>query len=107
MGIAIASGVTASLESRGVHSRSASGASTPNSKLADLPPDAATPTRFIACVSRHETARKLKRTFADLGPLGQGIEVVAGENLKAVTDSDVVLLWCGEHTVCRSYRKLT
>lgn len=99
MGIAITSGVLASLDSRATarsegsperQSASASGASTPTLLSAG---DAAIPSRFIACVSRQESARKLRRTFGDLGPSGQAVEVVVGDNLQAIQESDVVILW--------------
>lgn len=100
MGIAITSGVIASLETRAKHpeningpSSSASGTSTPVLTPIPRASDAAVPSKFIACVSRHETAKKLRRTFEDLGPLGEKVDIRVGENLQAVTESDVVLLW--------------
>ncbi|KAG8947536.1 delta 1-pyrroline-5-carboxylate reductase, partial [Tulasnella sp. 408] len=100
MGVAITSGVLASLDSRATtrsegsperQSASASGTSTPTLLSAG---DAAIPSRFIACVSRQESARKLRRTFGDLGPSGQAVEVVVGDNLQAIQESDVVILCC-------------
>lgn len=55
--------------------------------------DTSIPSRFIACVSREESARKLRHIFAGLGGLGSTVEVVAGKNLEAVQAADVVLLW--------------
>ncbi|TFK72196.1 pyrroline-5-carboxylate reductase [Pluteus cervinus] len=57
-------------------------------------PDASTPTRFIACVSREESAKKLRTVFGNLGELGESVEVVASQNVRAVRDADVVLLCC-------------
>ncbi|KAG8881007.1 delta 1-pyrroline-5-carboxylate reductase [Tulasnella sp. 331] len=100
MGIAIISGVTASLETRAKHphliddTSPASGTSTPSPGSTQGAPDAALPSRFIACVSRHETAKKLKRTFQELGSIGQNVEVLVSENLQAVKESDVILLCC-------------
>lgn len=100
MGIAITSGILASLEQRSkaqpepiAQSTSPSGISTPTNVSVSNAADAAIPSKFIACVSRHESARKLRRTFGDLGPAGQAIEVVVADNLKAVQESDVILLW--------------
>jgi pyrroline-5-carboxylate reductase len=45
-------------------------------------------------VSREESSKKLRPIFADLGPLGRTVEVVASGNLKAVQEADVVLLCC-------------
>ncbi|KAG8954597.1 delta 1-pyrroline-5-carboxylate reductase [Tulasnella sp. 424] len=100
MGIAITSGVLASLEARTTarsegsperQSASASGTSTPTLLSAS---DAAVPNRFLACVSRQESARKLRRTFGDLGPAGQAVEIVVGDNLQAIQESEVVILCC-------------
>jgi pyrroline-5-carboxylate reductase len=95
MGIAITSGVIASMESSKAFARIPAlkweshtpGTSTP----VDSESDPSLPDRFIACVNRRETAEKLKQTF---GGLGHPVEVLAGENLKAVQEADVVILWC-------------
>jgi len=57
-------------------------------------PDASLPTRFIACVSREESAKKLRATFGGLGPLGASIEIVSGQNVGSAEQADVVLLCC-------------
>lgn len=49
------------------------------------------PSRFIACVSRTESARRLKKTFAAHAEI---VEVVASSNVKAAQEADVVLLAC-------------
>lgn len=49
------------------------------------------PSRFIACVSRTESARRLKRTF---GAHADVVEVVASANVEAAKQADVVLLAC-------------
>lgn len=94
MGIAILSGVIASMES------STTGHLFPKSKWESHTPgtstpieselDSSLPRRFIACVNRRDTAAKLVGTF---GGLGRTVEVVAGENLRAVQAADVVILW--------------
>lgn len=109
MGVAILSGVVASLESlpnlsNGLSSPNltksipqhqipkwehhTSGTSTPVGA-----PDASLPSRFIACVSREESVQKLMRIFHGKGSLTDNIEIVAGENLASVQEADVVLLW--------------
>jgi pyrroline-5-carboxylate reductase len=94
MGIAVVSGVIASLDStlvRPIHPKWES--HTPGTTTPIGPPDASVPTRFIACVSREESASKLRTIFTSLGALGKAVEVVASQNLKAVQQADVVLLW--------------
>ena len=55
--------------------------------------DETLPSRFIACVSREETARKLATTFLQAGNLGRSVEIVQARNVEAVRQSNVVLLW--------------
>lgn len=94
MGIAILSGVIASIESSTFVPQfpklkwesHTPGTSTP----IDIESDSSLPGRFIACVNRRETAEKLKQTFQSLR---RSVEVVAGENLRAVQEADVVILW--------------
>ncbi|EJD52991.1 pyrroline-5-carboxylate reductase [Auricularia subglabra TFB-10046 SS5] len=99
MGVAILSGVLASLESRSpahpmqtiaekweVH--------TPGTATPVGQPDSALPSRFIACVNREETAARLRRTFRDLGGRGHEVEVVAGQNVLSVRQADLILLCC-------------
>jgi hypothetical protein len=99
MGIAVTSGVLASLHSQsplhGLNSGQPKweshtpGTSTPIVADDD---DPTLPSRFIACVQREESARRLRETFrAVIG--GDAIEVTVGENVSAVQQSDVVLLW--------------
>ncbi len=100
MGIAITSGVLASLHSQsplhGLNSGQPKweshtpGTSTPN--VANLGDDPTLPSRFIACVRREESARLLREKFRAV-PGGDAIEVTVGENVSAVQRSDVVLLW--------------
>ena len=102
MGIAITSGVLASLHSQShqspLHGLKSSqpkweshtpGTSTPTIAEGD---DPTLPSRFIACVQREESAGRLREKFrAVLG--GGAIEVTVGENVWALQQSDVVLLW--------------
>lgn len=100
MGIAITSGVIASLESRNplhsnIHAKWESHTSGTSTPVASADVDHSLPSRFIACVKREETARKLQKTFAELpGLAGPTVEVVADQNVSAVQQSDVVILWC-------------
>ncbi|KAH9043309.1 pyrroline-5-carboxylate reductase [Lactarius pseudohatsudake] len=100
MGIAITSGVLASLDSQGPLHRLGSG----HPKWESHTPGTSTPTdvtegdptlpsRFIACVMREESAKRLRGTFRSLTG-GEAIEVTVGQNLAAVRQSDVVLLCC-------------
>jgi pyrroline-5-carboxylate reductase len=103
MGIAITSGVLASLHSRSplLHGLNSDrpkweshtpGTSTPAVAENGNGDEPRLPSRFIACVQREESARRLREKFsAVLG--GDAVEVTVGENVSAVQQSDVVLLW--------------
>ena len=103
MGVAILSGTLQSLEARLAlplaqqpkeDAPVPSGVSTPTSSQFLDAPDSALPERFIATVGREETARKLKRTFKEMGRLGEAVEVLPGtDNVTAVQQSDVILVW--------------
>jgi len=95
MGIAILSGVIASLEPRSFDSSSSSDvpkweSHTPGTLTPTGPPDASVPSRFIACVGQQDTVTKRRGIFDGLP---QHVEVLAGKNLQAAQQSDVVLLW--------------
>ncbi|KAI0273554.1 pyrroline-5-carboxylate reductase [Gloeopeniophorella convolvens] len=98
MGIAVTSGVLASLEAQGPLPGLAQakweshtpGTSTPTGR-ADADPTL--PSRFIACVRREESARHLRRTFAAVAG-GDAVEVEVGNNVAAAQQADVVLLCC-------------
>ncbi|KDQ60752.1 hypothetical protein JAAARDRAFT_31723 [Jaapia argillacea MUCL 33604] len=101
MGIAILSGVVASLESQSsTHPKHffpnakweshTPGTSTP----VESPDDPSLPSRFLACVTREDSAKKLRVTFGALGGLGGTVEVLTGRNLEAVKQADVVILCC-------------
>ncbi len=100
MGIAITSGVLASLDSQSSLHVLGSG----NPKWESHTPGTSTPTnvtesdptlpsRFIACVKREESAKRLREKFRSLVG-GEAIEIIIGQNVAAVQRSDVVLLWC-------------
>ncbi len=118
MGIAILSGVVASLDARNAHtSGSPNGSQIFSPQSSKLPkweshtsgtstplaaPDtvASLPSRFIACVSREESVRHLMRTFHGRGNLSETVEIVAGENTASVGEADVVLLWFVKQKRC-------
>ena len=98
MGVAVTSGVLASLESQ------ASLAAFPHLKWESHTPGTSTPvnnpevdpslpSRFIACVKREESGKYLQSTFAALGGFGPAVEIVVDNNVAAVKESDVILLW--------------
>lgn len=93
MGIAVLSGVIESLDTHRPSPPSKWESHTPGTLTPTGPPDASIPTNFVACVSREESATKLRALFAALGPLGAAVEVLASRNLDAVRKADVVLLW--------------
>ncbi|RDX56707.1 pyrroline-5-carboxylate reductase [Lentinus brumalis] len=97
MGVAVLSGVLASLDAKNSSAfvpqpkweSHTSGTVTPQTLE-----DESLPSRFIACVSREETARKLGTAFFAAGTLGRSVEIVQGRNVDAVRQSNVVLLCC-------------
>lgn len=95
MGVAILSGVLASLDPNSSlpipkWESHTSGTVTP---VAFVEEDPALPARFLACVSREVSARQLKPALTEVSPLGAAVEVRVAENVQAVKESDVVLLW--------------
>ena len=100
MGIAILSGVIDSLDTLSKFrddfpkwESHTPGTLTPVQSLDDHS-DNSIPSRFLACVSREDTARKLKKIFGGLGELGSAVEIFASNNIEPVQNADVVLLWC-------------
>jgi pyrroline-5-carboxylate reductase len=100
MGIAILSGVVASLapptqrDAANKWEVHTPGTRTPVA-LDSFEDDPTIPTRFLACVHREESGRKLLRVFGALpGGLGGSVEVVCNANVSAVKSADVVLLCC-------------
>jgi pyrroline-5-carboxylate reductase len=105
MGVAITTGVLASLDRQGPLHGLASGqpkweshtpgTSTPAHLAAD---DPTLPSRFIACVKREESAGHLRKKFQTvLG--GEAVEVSVGDNVSAVQQSNVILLWYARHSL--------
>ena len=89
MGIAILSGVLDNIASPSDKAPPASGTSTPSSSVQLDAKSESLPNRFIACVHREETVRKLSKLWRDQ----PAVQVFSGDNVRAVTESDVVLLW--------------
>ena len=94
MGIAVLSGVLASLDAKTSFvpqpkwESHTSGTVTPQ-----ILEDESLPSRFIACVSREESAKRLRSLFFSLGGLGPSVEVCVASNVQAVQEADIVLLW--------------
>jgi pyrroline-5-carboxylate reductase len=90
MGIAILSGILSSLHEISLPKtpllQSQSGTSTP---LEELPPRL--PSRFIACIRRPESAKKIKQA---LSSYTRSISIVQNSNVPACREADVVLLGC-------------
>jgi len=98
MGIAILSGVIESIKSatsitkpNGIPKWESH---TPGTVTPTGPPDTTIPSRFLACVSREQTANKLRTVFGPFNALGESVEVLASQNVEAVQQADVVLLCC-------------
>ena len=90
MGVAILSGTLASLESsKHSHRPSAKWEShTPGTLTPTISQsDDSQPSRFIACVTREETAKRLRDLFFSLGGMGPTVEVRINENVKAVKEA--------------------
>ncbi|KAI0046709.1 pyrroline-5-carboxylate reductase [Auriscalpium vulgare] len=89
MGIAITSGVLASLQAPVLGQPAEKWEyHTPGTMTPD-PAASSLPTRFLACVSRSASAQALAHVFAP-----GAVEISLGENVRAVQQADVVLLCC-------------
>ena len=97
LGIAILSGILASLSvsQHPSHPSPAypdSGTATPTSEM----PPSATPSKFIACVRRPESAKRIKLAVAEYG---YPVQILQNENVKGVKAADVVILGCKPYMV--------
>ena len=88
MGIAITSGVIASLGSAKTPSDEA-----PKCLNLLSNPDPSIPSGFLVTCTRDPTTRKLRDIFQDLGRLGQSVEIIQNGNVEAVKKAHVILLW--------------
>jgi pyrroline-5-carboxylate reductase len=95
MGIAILSGILTSLdEMQDPNAKpSVSGTSTP---LYETSPTTRLPSRFIACVRRPESVKKLKATFASHL---SSVSIAQNANVPSVQKADVVILGCKPYMV--------
>ncbi|KAK5663989.1 hypothetical protein OQA88_202 [Cercophora sp. LCS_1] len=89
MGIAILSGILSSLHDLQTQppTPSPSGTSTPAEELPTR-----LPTKFIACVRRPESAKKLKAAFAPYST--SSVTITTNDNVSAARKADIVLLAC-------------
>ncbi|KAL1944499.1 hypothetical protein VTO73DRAFT_2929 [Trametes versicolor] len=95
MGIAVLSGVLASLDSKPTSAHHPKWEShTSGTVTPQVLEDESLPSRFIACVSREESAKKLSSTFFHAGALGRSVEISCARNVQAVQQANVVLLGC-------------
>jgi pyrroline-5-carboxylate reductase len=95
MGIAILSGILSSLyeiqPQKSLFLQSTSGASTPAEEVPSR-----LPSKFIACVRRPESARKIKQALA---AHLKAVKIVQNDNVAACQEADVVLLGCKPYMV--------
>ncbi|KAL8677522.1 MAG: hypothetical protein Q9186_006064 [Xanthomendoza sp. 1 TL-2023] len=93
LGIAILSGILTSLSSLDSSdpSPSPSGTNTPAAQREDENPPPQVPSRFIACVTRDASAKRVKTA---LSAHLSSVEVFKNENLKGVQQADVIVLGC-------------
>ncbi|KAK0646656.1 pyrroline-5-carboxylate reductase dimerization-domain-containing protein [Cercophora newfieldiana] len=94
MGIAILSGILTSLQDlkstiSPLASASPSGTSTPAEELPSR-----LPSRFIACVRRPESAKKVKAALAPYTSSPSSLTILQNDNVSAATKADVIILAC-------------
>ncbi|CAH7666770.1 pyrroline-5-carboxylate reductase dimerisation-domain-containing protein [Phakopsora pachyrhizi] len=89
MGIAILSGVIESMSSQNVGTQKRSSS---EEEKDDTSASEYLPNRFITCVSRPDSAVKLKNIWKGLGR--EDVEVRVSQNSSSVAESDVILLSC-------------
>jgi pyrroline-5-carboxylate reductase len=97
LGIAILSGILASLSisqhpSHPTPAYPDSGTATPTGEA----PPLANPSRFIACVRRPESAKRIKLAVAEYS---HPVQILQNENVKGVKAADVVILGCKPYMV--------
>jgi len=92
MGIAILSGILSSItEPSKPSSLASSGTSTPQEEF-----PLRLPSRFIACVRRPESAKKVKQALVDYL---DAVRIVQNDNVAACQEADVILLGCKPYMV--------
>lgn len=90
MGIAILSGILADLDNPKPIQPPSSGTSTPLEAPLRLP------SKFIACVRRPESAKKVQKALFEHAKV---LKVVQNDNVAACTEADVILLGCKPYMV--------
>ncbi|EXJ72533.1 pyrroline-5-carboxylate reductase [Cladophialophora psammophila CBS 110553] len=103
LGIAILSGILSSLsESSASHAPSPaypdSGTATPTTES----PPQRTPSNFIACVRRPESAKRIKVAVQSYRP---NVTILQNENVKGTHNADVVILGCKPYMVSELLRE--
>lgn len=95
MGIAILSGILSSLHEislpKSPFSPLTSGTSTPAEELPER-----LPSKFIACVRRPESAKRIKKELVDYT---KSVKIVQNDNVAACQEADVILLGCKPYMV--------
>ncbi|KAI1334172.1 pyrroline-5-carboxylate reductase [Xylariaceae sp. FL0016] len=94
MGIAILSGILISLSEMSAPRPLQTPTSGPSTPRDEIP--SRLPSRFIACVRRNESAKRVKQA---LWEHSSSVKVVLNENVAAVMKSDIVLLACKPYMV--------
>ncbi|KIX92597.1 uncharacterized protein Z520_11626 [Fonsecaea multimorphosa CBS 102226] len=105
LGIAILSGILSSLsESSASHAPSPaypdSGTATPTTESPPHPQR--TPTNFIACVRRPESAKRIR---VAVQPYRPNVTILQNENVKGTHNADVVILGCKPYMVAELLRE--
>ncbi|CCM02398.1 uncharacterized protein FIBRA_04496 [Fibroporia radiculosa] len=97
MGIAVTSGVLATLDAKAAAAAPIQHAKweshTPGTTTPRGLEDETLPSQFIACVTREESAKRLRNAFASPNAVGCRVEVLVSQNVKAAQASNVILLW--------------
>ncbi|OSX65264.1 hypothetical protein POSPLADRAFT_1065163 [Postia placenta MAD-698-R-SB12] len=97
MGVAVISGVLASLDAKVATTPAAQEkwmSHTPGTTTPHELEDESLPSRFLACVTREESAKKLQDVFSTPNSLGCRVEVLKAQNVEAAQASNVILLCC-------------
>ena len=64
-----------------------------------------TPTRFIGCVRRPQSAKRIKTAVADFPAVASDVEIYQNQNVKAVEQADVVILGCKPYMIAEILRE--
>ena len=117
LGIAILSGILDSISRHPNHSAAPSpaypdsGTATPTTDSQTLPLNGngldvlPTPTSFIACVRRPESAKRIRLAVSALPAVANSVEILQSSNLRGVQTADVVILGCKPYMVADILRE--